>query len=166
MELVERLEVAGPSAIDDVMVEYYRGNLAPFTNELVGIPRLLARGHEQGMIDDLPAPIAHPLIEVALHGGIGRELPRQLPPLAAGGGDVEDGIHHAVRWRWGAKVAPARHERLDQRPFRIRQIACIAQTQPPMPRASVFSPGHRCFRRGLQTDRVIFARVCSQLMTC
>src|SRR5487761_491782 len=31
---------------------------------------LLARCHDQCMIDDLPAPIANPLVEVALHGGI------------------------------------------------------------------------------------------------
>lgn len=35
MELVQKLEAANPSAVDDVMVEYYRANLQPFTDELV-----------------------------------------------------------------------------------------------------------------------------------
>jgi hypothetical protein len=35
LELLEKLEVTDPSAVDDVMAKYYRLNLQPFTRELV-----------------------------------------------------------------------------------------------------------------------------------
>jgi len=50
---------------------------------------LFTRGHHQHVVDDFPAPVARPLIEVALRRRVGRELLRQLSPLASCRSNVE-----------------------------------------------------------------------------
>jgi hypothetical protein len=50
----------------------------------------LAAGHAQYMVDLGEGSIPGPAVEIALHRGIGRKFPRDLSPLAAGRGHLED----------------------------------------------------------------------------
>ena len=60
------------------------------------------------------------------------------------GGHVEDRLHHTTKT--GRARSPdhqsRRHQRRDQGPFRIRQVACITQTLAPILAASGFGLGH------------------------
>jgi len=105
---------------------------------------LLARRHHQRMVDQFPASISNPDIEVSLDGRIGRKLLRQLAPLASRRGDVEQGLDDRTQpgRATSPKVSPPGHEGHDHRLFRIGQIACIAQVGTPILRPSDFSPGH------------------------
>jgi len=92
---------------------------------------------------------ARPSVEMALHRRIRRKLFRQLPPLAAGGGHIQDGVHDRSQFRfaWAAKLRCGRKQRLDQRPFRIRQIACVSQ-----PVSAILPPGD--FRQAICFPRI------------
>ena len=63
-------------------------------------PRLLARRHDQKVIDAGEHAGARPSVEIALHRRIRRKLFRQLPPLAAGGGHIQDGVHDRSKFRF------------------------------------------------------------------
>ena len=43
-------------------------------------------------MEDVEGAVLPPLVEVAPDGALGREIRRQVAPLAAGLGDVEDGV--------------------------------------------------------------------------
>jgi hypothetical protein len=106
---------------------------------------LFARQHHQRMIDPPERAIAREAIEIGLNCGEWRKLPWNLPPLAPGRQHIQDSVHdYAQRDRTGpaARMAP-RHKGFDQCPFRIGQIACVAQPIPAISRASDFSLGHR-----------------------
>jgi hypothetical protein len=52
-------------------------------------PSFLVRRHHQGMVDQFPASIQNPGIEVALHRRVWRKVLWQLAPLASRRSDVE-----------------------------------------------------------------------------
>src|SRR5258707_1121008 len=64
-----------------------------------------------------------PFDEVVVRRALGRQIFRQLAPLAAGGQHIEDGVQDLAP----ASVALRRQVRLDQRPFLVRHIARIAR---------------------------------------
>lgn len=107
--------------------------------------RLLARHHDQRMIDPDPGTVMRPSIEILLHGRIGRKLIRQLPPLAAGRRHVEDRVQH--RPQVGLQRPPdpvrQRHQRRDSQPLRVRHVACVAQALAAMLRPRDLGPRHR-----------------------
>ena len=78
--------------------------------------------HIERMVDAQQRAVALPFDEVVVHGALGRQIPRQLAPLAAGRQHVEDGVQDLAP----AFVALRRQVRLDQRPLRVRHIARIA----------------------------------------
>jgi len=69
-----------------------------------------------------------PKIEIAEQGALRRQVLRHRPPLAARAEDIEQTVENLA----DIDLTPAtaalgrRDQRLDQRPFRIRQIAGIA----------------------------------------
>ena len=67
-------------------------------------------------------------VEIPLHGGERREFLRDLPPLAASRQHVEDGLHNpSQRHRSGpASMRRHGHERFDQAPFGVGEVACVA----------------------------------------
>jgi len=62
------------------------------------------------------------------HRRIGRELARQLSPLTASPRDIQDRVRHGSCRNLArpAQRLDRRHMRLDQRPFCIRDITCVA----------------------------------------
>ena len=108
-------------------------------------PGFLARRHHQRMVDPRPAAVIRPAVEVPLHGRVGRKLLRQLSPLATGRRHVEQRLYHLAKVRLArpSDRRSLRHERLDQRPLRIRHVACVPQTLAPILTASDLGLGHR-----------------------
>src|SRR3546814_4478761 len=47
--------------------------------------------------DHLPSAVIAPSIEISLHGRAWRKVLRQQTPLAAGGENVEDCVHHSTQ---------------------------------------------------------------------
>src|SRR3546814_9322285 len=92
----------------------------------------------------LPSAVIAPSIEISLHGRAWRKVLRQQTPLAAGGENVEDCVHHSTQSGppRPAKPARRRYQRRYHRPFRVRRIACVAQALAPTLRTGDFSPGH------------------------
>ena len=119
-------------------------------------PRLLARRHHQHVVDAREPAAARPVVEITLHGRIGRQILRQLAPLATRRGHVKDRVDHRAQ---GGTARPSDrrarwHQRLDQLPFRIGQVACVTQTLPHIVRASDFGPGHRDLQRIRKSDGI------------
>ena len=106
--------------------------------------RLRARRHDQKVIDAGEHAGARPSVEIALHRRIRRKLFRQLPPLAARGCHIQDRVHDRSQFRfaWATERRGRRKQRLDQRPFRIRQIACVSQPVPAILPPGDFRLGH------------------------
>src|SRR5208337_5422391 len=84
-------------------------------------------------------------VEIPLHGRVRRKFFWKLPPLATRRSNVEQCIHDLtdVRLAWTSDRIRNRHERLDQRPLRIRRVTCVAKAFPPIMQSSDLSPGHR-----------------------
>lgn len=106
---------------------------------------LLPSVHDKRMVDPIQSPLIAPSVEVALNRCEGREVLWQQSPLAAGRGHIQQGVDHLAQISFPRTPALVGwwHERLDQRPLIIGQIACIAQSVPLILRTSDFSPGHR-----------------------
>jgi hypothetical protein len=106
--------------------------------------RLLARRHDQDVIDARKQAGARPSVEIALHRRVGRKLLRQLPPLAACRRHIQDRVHDRAQIGFARSAEPRarRKQRLDQRPFGIRQMTCVAKPRTPILAPSDFSPGH------------------------
>ena len=102
----------------------------------------LASHHDKGVVDDLPAPFLDPAIEVVLDR-IGRKVAGELAPLAAGGRDVEHRINNPAQFSRARATKPALlgHERLNQKPLSIGQVACVVLARPSILRSSV-GPGN------------------------
>src|ERR1700732_4208202 len=83
-----------------------------------------------------------PIVEITLHGRERWKVLRQHPPLTAGPRDIQDRVKH------GSQPDPARpaqrlgrrHMRLDQPPFSIGQIACVAPSLSLILASSGFGP--------------------------
>src|SRR4051812_27538713 len=79
-----------------------------------------------------------------LNRRIRRKVFWQRSPLAAGRRNVEDRIHDHAQSDLTGTAMPAcwRHQRFDQLPLRISQVACITQFVALMLFAGGFSPTH------------------------
>src|SRR5208283_1134406 len=101
-------------------------------------PNLFPQRHDQNVIDARHQAAARPSVKIALNSGIRRKILGQLPPLAAGGGDVEDRLDNGAQRRNARPAAPkgAWQERFDQRPFFVRSVT-------PILAAGDFSPSHK-----------------------
>lgn len=99
--------------------------------------RQACRSH-QVEVDGLPQPVVPPGIEIALNRRDRREPIRQCPPLAAGPGDVEEHVHDRPKFcrPRSSRCLRSRQERLEQRPFPVRQRVCIS-----LPRAAISPAG-------------------------
>ena len=93
-----------------------------------GLVRFLRRAdfRAQQIVDYLEGAVVPPLIKVAPHGGPGRKVLGQIPPMAAGAEDVKDGINDIAQIR-GARSSAGIHGQvwLDQRPLLIRDVAGV-----------------------------------------
>lgn len=116
---------------------------------------LLAGDSNKSVIDPSEGAIARPGVEIILNGGVRRELLWQLTPLAAGRGEIQDGIDHGPQTGHPGTADPpgGRHERLDQRPFGIGEITCITQSVSPILSASGVGPRHRELHRIVANPR-------------
>src|SRR5258706_9256280 len=97
---------------------------------------------QQLKIDLLEHAAVSPVVEIALHGGKRRKVLRQHPPLTTGPRDIQDRIEHAAQLGLtrSAQTLDRGHMRLNQRPFGIRQIACVALSRSLILPASDFGP--------------------------
>jgi hypothetical protein len=71
-------------------------------------PDLFAQRHDQKVIDARHQAAARPCIEITLNSGIGRKVLGELPPLAAGRGDVEDRLNNGAQRRRARPAASKR----------------------------------------------------------
>src|SRR5436309_2777513 len=91
-------------------------------------PDGLTRAPDETAIDAMPSPVVPPTVEVALHGRARRKFSPERPPLTAGSKNVKNGIHYGsqIRRSWASYSSRRRHQRLQQRPFRVCRVACTA----------------------------------------
>lgn len=73
-----------------------------------------------------------PKVEIAEQGAPRRQVLRNSPPLATGAENIKQAVKNLAHIDLTPAATPLgrRYQMLDQRPFRIRQIAGIAQTIP------------------------------------
>ena len=69
-----------------------------------------------------------PKIEIAEQGALRRQVLRNSPPLAAGAENIKQAVENLAHVDLTPAATPLgrRNQRLDQNPFRVRQIAGIA----------------------------------------
>ena len=80
----------------------------------------------QRRVDPLPGPIQAPFPEIVVDRLPRRPLLGQEAPSAAGAQLIEDRVEErAQRVETGPTTAMLGHERLEQRPFRVREIRSI-----------------------------------------
>src|SRR6266508_1181518 len=118
-------------------------------------PDGLTRAPDETAIDAMPSPVVPLTVEVALHGRARRKFSPELPPLTAGSKNVKNGIHYGsqIRRSWASYASRRRHQRLQQRPFRVCRVACKAKAVAPILQASDFSPRHGALHRISQIRR-------------
>src|ERR1700704_1588668 len=127
----------------------FRGFYRLTVDDTCGRARLptlvLARHDDERVVDRHPRPITRPRVKIPLHGRVRRKLFWKLPPLATCRSNVEPRIHYLADLRLArtSDRIRSRHQRLDQRPLRIRRVACVAKAFPPIMHSSDLSPGHR-----------------------
>jgi hypothetical protein len=75
----------------------------------------------------LPNPFALPLLKVAIHRAVWRQVVGQHFPLASRSLNVEDAIKNLskIDLDWMPKAFGLRQKRSQDRPFRITQVAWI-----------------------------------------
>jgi hypothetical protein len=90
--------------------------------------RRFARLQQQCKIDLLKQAVVSPIVEITLYGGKRWKVLRQHAPLTAGSRNIQDGIQHSSQLSLArsAQTLSCRHMPRNQRPFAIRQIACVA----------------------------------------
>src|SRR5262245_52625261 len=115
----------------------------------------LANSLDQRIVDPIPRAIVAPAIKVPLHGRTRRELLRQSAPLTARRRNIKDGIHHRSQLDLPrtSQMRSRRHERSNNQPLRISQIACIAKASAQIFRPGDFSPSHVSLHRSVATTR-------------
>ena len=93
------------------------------------------RAHQQAGHMDASDPITSP--QKILQGGC-------RPHMTARRQHVEDGLHNPSQSHRSRPASMRRrgHERFDQGPFGIGEVACVAQSRPAISSPSDFSPGH------------------------
>jgi hypothetical protein len=107
-------------------------------------PLQLPRCHNEMMVDRLQQPAVAPIVEVALDRRRRRKVVREKPPLTACRGHVEDGVQNVPQIGVSRSANPPRRrqERLNETPFSVGQVACIAATSPFIFTTGDFSPRH------------------------
>src|SRR6185295_10268747 len=108
---------------------------------------------DQRGVDPVPRTIVAPKIEVSLNGRARRKLLRQGSPLTTRRQNVQDRVHHRSQFNLArtSQTRALRHERRNNQPLRISQIACIAKASTQIFRSGGFSPSHVGLRRSLAT---------------
>src|SRR6516164_670335 len=124
-------------------------------------PIRLPHRHQQQVIDRLPQPAITPSIEITLNRAVRRKLLRQHAPLATRLGDIEDAVDHLPQQSLARSSARCGswHMRLDDRPFLVAQVTCIAQPGALIFRARDSSPGHSRLPWCSQRERIAAAGV-------
>src|SRR5467141_2994323 len=81
------------------------------------------------MMDAIKRAVAMPPRKIVMQRAARRKVFWNIAPLAAGAQDIHDAVHDRahVRSPLAAAAFSGRNQRLDMRPFRIRQIARISQ---------------------------------------
>jgi hypothetical protein len=110
-------------------------------------PDPLAVQHDQVMVEGREQTLAAKAQEPAVDGGHRREVLGQQAPGAARPQYIEDGVHDLAHrpQPWPARPGGRRHERSNDLPLLIRQIASVAQMI-----AAMLPPGGRRPHDGLQ----------------
>src|SRR5436305_6536688 len=138
LDLLGRIVTSRPAALgrlDRLTVDYPRRR-ARFA------ARRFARFQQQRKIDLLEQAVVAPVVEIALHGSERREVLGQHSPLTASPRHVQDRIEHVAQLgrARAAQTLNRRHVRLNQRPFGVRQVACVALSVSLILWASDFGP--------------------------
>src|SRR5215471_5430643 len=110
---------------------------------------------DEHTIDPVPNSPVAPAVEVILNGRARRKVLRHGAPLAAGGKNVEDGVHHHAQIDLARSSDPARlgHQRSKHLPLLIRRVACIAQAITPILFAGGFGPRHVALPRRIANTK-------------
>lgn len=93
-------------------------------------PGLVAHRHAEHVVDRGERAVARPCIEIALHGRVGRKLFRQLLPLAAGAGHVQDRVHHGVQIRLAWPPDPRRRRHNWRQQVHSASVRSLAYRSP------------------------------------
>jgi|SoimicMinimDraft_4_1059732.scaffolds.fasta_scaffold14566_2 hypothetical protein len=97
------------------------------------------------MMDAIQRAVAIPPRKVVMQRAAGRKVFWNIAPLAAGAQDVHDAVHD--RAHVGSPLAAAafsgRNQRLDMRPFLIRQVTRISQVIAVVLRSVLVRPQRR-----------------------
>src|SRR5262252_6818273 len=112
-----------------------------------------ARPPHQRSINPTPDPLIPPSVEVVLDRRARRKILRQRPPLTPRRCDIEDRVHDGpqINKARATEPLPSRHQARNQRPLRVRHVACVTKTLPPILRTGDFSPGHEILHRRFAT---------------
>src|SRR5215813_1546288 len=104
--------------------------------------RRLACLQQQLKIDRLKQAVVPPIVEIALYGRERRKVLWQHPPLTAGPHNIQNRVQYGSQLGLArpAQSLGRRHMRLDQRPFRIGEIACVSLSLSLILRSSDFGP--------------------------
>ena len=100
-------------------------------------------GHRvEGVVHAREHAIAVPADEVVVHDALGGKILRQLAPLAPGRQHIEDRVqHHARFWnRMAPRLPGMRHQRRDERPLLVGQIARISAVLAFVRRSAIVRP--------------------------
>ena len=99
---------------------------------------------DERQIDPPPKALVAPEVEVVLHCGARRKALRQRTLLAAARQNIEDRVHHRPQVNFPRSPDAARRwqEKREQKPLRLRRVACINQVIAPIFFADDFSPSH------------------------
>ena len=103
------------------------------------------------MMDAIQRAIPVPQAEVIMHGASGWQVLGNIAPLAAGAQNVHHAVDHLsdIDTPFAAAGLARRDQRLDMRPFRIGQVARIAQPVAVVARV-VFGSPHGAPQEGIR----------------
>ena len=92
-------------------------------------PGEFAALHVERVVDPLQSAVPLPAAEIAMHRAAGRQVLRDRAPLTAGGEHVHDAVDDRalVDLASASAMLGRRDQRCDQHPFRVGQVARIAQ---------------------------------------
>jgi hypothetical protein len=110
-----------------------------------GLPSVqFPRCHDEHMVDRVQQAAVPPVVKVTLYGRGRRKVLRKHCPLAPRRRHVQNRVHNLAQSRFTGTPAALlrRHEGREQRPFRIRHIACVTSAATGIIGAGGFSPDH------------------------
>src|SRR5262245_40052201 len=120
LEVVPAPLLAAGGGVDRLAVHAGRG---PGMVGLLGGADLLA----EPVVDGVQGAVVPPLVEIPPHGTLGREVLGEIPPLAAGAEDVEDGVDDVAHECLSGSPSEwsGREVGLDPGPLRIGEVAGV-----------------------------------------